>query len=114
MKKIITFIAISILLFGCTKEEPAEEKMNSMMYEVTSAFIGYDIVYLTTGGATLTIKGGGSFKYIGEFKGTKYLYLSVNFTKPDNNNTVTLKIYKNNVVVAQRTTTTSATLSGNY
>lgn len=114
MRKILTIIAATILLFGCTKEETANTKVNNYKYQITSTGGAYDIVYLNNGGVTINAKGGGWFQYEFAYAGTKYLYLSAKYSKPDHINKVTLKILRNDVIISERTSTTSATLSGTY
>lgn len=118
MKKSIKNIMATALLAGvfivnsCTKEpEPDDYK-----YEVTGTSNSFSVTIVNTDDNVQQYNPVGSgWWYKWTQTGTRYLYVSA-----QNNNSsgsVTVKIYKNNVVVSENTSTggyTIATTSGNY
>lgn len=115
MKKLLTIITIAFIFVGCKKED-AKPTMISYRYEVTGTSGSYSVTLQNAENNTQQWSNAEEgFWYKWEQSGTRWLYLSAQNNKSSGN--VTVKIYKNNAVVAQNTSYggfSIATVSGNY
>jgi hypothetical protein len=110
MKKLLSILTISILFFGC-KKLPDKYK-----YEVTGSSGDYSITIQNSDNNIQQWSNvGNGWWYTWEQTGTRFLYLSAQNNQSSGN--VTVKIYKNNSVIAQNTSYggySIATVSGTY
>lgn len=127
MKQTIFTIALLMLsLFSCKKDNPLKDTTYEYKYEVSGTGVDYSITLQNTNDNTQqwsSVGNGWWYKWnqsvtvysTGEPVNTRWLYLSAQNNNSSGN--VTVKIYRNNIVVAQNTSYggyTIATVSGDF
>lgn len=108
----ISILAILIMFFGCVKENRTLP-MNTYFYNVTSKGIINSITYLSPGGVYISGTNG-IVKYPYEYTGTKYMYITATLRTQYKTDTVTVQIYRNDILIAENTSNSKATVSGTY
>jgi hypothetical protein len=115
MKNLISILVISIFFFGCKKEEIKPSPVD-YKYLITGTSGSYSVTLQNVDNNVQQWSDvGQNCYYTWTQTGTRWLYLSAQNNKSSGN--VTVKIYRNNIVVAENTSYggyTIATVSGTY